>query len=264
MSRTTAPGRGLALAVLLALCGGAGAAPAPVMRFVTEPFSPYSYEAKGEAAGPMADVLRAVCAELQWRCSIEVLPWRRTLAMAQRGEAEGIFSVVDTPERRAYFHMSAPVVDARYTLFARAGDDFQLRDNKSLRGRTIGAYGPSNTLLALDELVEGLEDVKTETEADNLTVLRKLSAGRYGSRGLALVNESVALALMRDNQIAGLQAAGSVKSFAYAFGLNRQRVKRRDFEAFNKALIKLCRSGRSAELIKPYALPASACAKAAG
>lgn len=259
-------GRGLGLAVALVLGGGGpamAAPPPPALRFVTEPFPPYTYEAQGAAAGPMVDVLRAACAELQWRCSIEVLPWRRALAMAQRGEAEGIFTIVDTPERRVYFHVTVPVIDARYTLFARAGDDFQLRsgERQPLQGRTIGAYGPSATVLALDELVEGLDGVKTEIETDNLSVLRKLAAGRYGSRGLALVNESVALALMRDNQIAGLQAAGTVKSFAYAFGLSRQRVKRRDFEAFNKALIKLCRGGRSAALIKPYALPASACAK---
>ena len=243
--------------------GDAAAAGPPALRFVTEPFPPYTYEQAGAAAGPMVAVLEAACTELRWRCSVEVLPWRRALAMAQRGQVDGIFTIVDTPERRAYFHVSVPVIDARYTLFARAGDDFQLRgDRQALRGRTIAAYGPSATVLALDELVEGLEGVKTEIEADNLSVLRKLAAGRYGPQGLALVNESVALALMSDQQIAGLQAAGTVKSFAYAFGLNRQRVARREAEAFNKALVRLCRSGRSAALIKPYALPASACAKA--
>jgi polar amino acid transport system substrate-binding protein len=155
-----------------------------------------------------------------------------------------------------------PVIDARYTLFARSGDEFQLRDRKQLEGRTIAAYGPSATVLALDELIEGL-DVTTQIEADNRTVLRKLAAGRYGEHGLALVNESVALALMRDEQIASLQAAGTVKSFAYAFGLSRKRLGPSQAAQFNKALYELCRSGQSAALIRPYALPASACVRPA-
>lgn len=246
----------------LALAGASLAArAAPELRFVTEPFPPYSYaEAGGRAGGPMVDVLQAVCERLRWRCKVEVMPWRRALMLAQRGEADGLFTVVDTRERRIYFHVSAPVIDARYTLFARAGNDFQLQDRQQLVGRTLAAYGPSATVLALDELVEGL-DVRTEIETDNRTVLRKLAAGRYGEQGLALVNESVALALMRDEQIAGLQAAGTVREFAYSFGLSRRRVDGPRAAEFDRALQELCRSGRTAELIRPHALPASACAK---
>lgn len=253
------------LALALALCAGPAIAATSgsaglSLRFVTEPFAPYNYEVEGRPAGPMVDLLNAACAELQWRCQVEVLPWRRALGMAQRHQVDGIFSIVNTPERRAHFHLTVPVIDARYTLFTRAGDDFQLKgDPKALRGRTIGAYGPSNTLLALEKLIEGIDGVKTEIESDNLTVLRKLSAGRYGPQGLALLNESVALALMRDEKIPGLQSAGTVRSFAYSFGLSRQRVRLQDFQAFNAALMRLCRSGRSADLIKGYAIPASAC-----
>ena len=106
------------------LVGSAMAAQTAERRFVTEQFPPYTYAENGRAAGPMVDLLEAVCAELRWRCRVEVLPWRRALAEAQRGEADGIFTVVDTPERRSYFHVSVPVIEARYTLFGRAGDDF--------------------------------------------------------------------------------------------------------------------------------------------
>jgi len=249
------------LGIICMTFGAAALAAPPALRFVTEPFPPYTYAgADGHAAGPMVDLLQASCAKLRWTCTIEVMPWRRALALAQRGEVQGIFTIVDSPERRIYFHASVPVIDARYTLFARAGDDFKLRERHQLEGRTVAAYGPSATVLALDELIEGL-DVTTQIEADNRTVLRKLAAGRYGEHGLALVNESVALTLMRDEQIQGLQAAGSVKSFAYSFGLSRKRVGLAQARAFNKVLYEMCRSGASAALIKPYALPASACVK---
>lgn len=83
------------IGVLLAVAAlQAAAAP---MRFVTESFPPYTFAIDGRAAGPMVDVLQAACVKLAWSCSIEVLPWRRALFMAQRGEVDGIFTVVDSP-----------------------------------------------------------------------------------------------------------------------------------------------------------------------
>lgn len=251
----------LCLGLLLAQLSTAACA-SRELYFVTEPFPPYTYAEDGEAAGPMVAVLKAACAELKRSCRIEVMPWRRALALAQRGEADGIFTIVDTPERRVYFHVSVPVLDAHYTLFARAGDDFRLDGERSeLQGRTLAAYGPSATVLALDELVEGVPKVQTMIEADNITVLRKLAAGRYGKGGLALVNEAVALHLIRAEGLSGLQSAGTVKHFTYAFGLSRQRVNASEAKAFNAALVALCRSGRTASLVKPYEVAASACSR---
>lgn len=253
--------RGLLGLCALLLSAAAQAAPQRELHFVTEPFPPFTYAEQGKAAGPMVAVLQAVCAELARSCRIEVMPWRRALDLAQRGEADGIFTVVDLPERRVHFHVSRPVLNARYTLFARSGEEsFRLgADRRGLQGRILAAYGPSATSVALDELVYGLPDVRTELEPDNVTVLRKLAVGRYGPDGLGLMNEAVALHLMRSENLAGLQAVAAVKQFAYSFGLSRKRIDAAQARAFDQALYKLCRSGRTAELVKPFELPASPC-----
>lgn len=232
------------------------------LRFVTEQFLPYTSAVEGRAVGPMVDVLQAACARLAWRCEIEVLPWRRALGMAQRGEVDGIFTVVDSPERRQYFHVSPPVVEGRYMLFARAGNGLQYSgDPQVLAGRIIGAYGPSVTALTLEALIEGVPRVRSEIEPDNRTVMRKLAAGRYGEDGAALANEAVAQLLIREDGLNNLQPAGQVKVFGYAFGLSRLNVDVAQAQAFARTLGELCRTGRTAELLRPYGLPASACVR---
>lgn len=232
------------------------------MRFVTEPFPPYTYATDGRAAGPMVDVLQAACARLAWHCDVEVLPWRRALGMAQRAEVEGIFTVVDSPERRQYFHVSPPVIEGRYVLFARAGSGLLYgTDAQVLAGRTVGAYGPSVTALTLEALIEGVPRVRSEIEPDNRTVLRKLAAGRYGEDGAALVNEAVAQLIIREDNLNSLQPAGLVKVFGYSFGLSRQNVDLASAQAFGRALYELCRVGRTAELLRAYGLPPSPCLK---
>lgn len=251
---------GVALGLLLA-AGSAQAQPRE-MRFVTEALPPYSYVVDGKPAGPMVDVLQVACTRLGWRCPVEILPWRRALRMAQAGEVPGLFAIVTPPTTRPRFHVSPSVIDARYVLFARAAHALQFSgDARQLARRTLGVYGPSAAEDALKALIADVPDARAEIETDNTTVLRKLVAGRYGDDGLALANDAVAEQLMRDEGIAGLRVAGVVKRFGYAFGLNRERVDAADALAFTKALNDLCRSGRTAELLKPYGLPASECTK---
>lgn len=244
-------------------CAAVAAAGQPLreMRFVTEPLPPYSALVDGQATGPMVDVLQAACARLAWRCPVEILPWRRALRMAQAGEVPGLFAIVTPPTTRPRFHVSPPVIDARYVLFARAANPLQFGDAPQLAGRTLGVYGPSAAEDAARALIQPVATARAEIETDNRTLLRKLAAGRYGDDGLALANEAVAQQLIRDDDITGLRVAGEVKRFGYAFGLNRERVDAADAAAFAKALNELCASGRMAELLKPYGLPASACVK---
>jgi len=251
------------MTLLLLLLGLGMAAPAQAQavskQFVTEPFAPYTYEQDGQAAGPMVDVLQAACVRLRWQCKLRVLPWRRAFALAERGQVHGIFTLLETPARRALFRFSSPVVEARYALFARSGQDFVYAGPASLVGHEIGVYGPSGSSASLAELVRGL-DVQTHLEPDNPSVLRKLIAGRYGEQGLAFMNESVALWLLKEHkELAGLQMAGTAKRFGYSFGLVRSRVSAAEAAAFDAALLANCRSGATAALLRPYALPAAPC-----
>lgn len=167
-------------AVMLAAVGVAQAAPRE-LRFVTEALPPYSQQVDGRATGPMVDVLQATCARLQWRCPVEVLPWRRALRTAQAGEVEGLFAIVTPPTTRPRFHVSPPVIDARYLLYARAGESLQFDgDTRPLAGRRLGVYGPSAAEDALRALLAGVADAQVEIETDNRTVLRKLAASQRG------------------------------------------------------------------------------------
>lgn len=248
----------LTLTLLLAT-PGAAAEPPPLLHFGTEPFPPYVIARQGRASGPMVDVLRATCERLGWRCELSLLPWRRALAEAEAGRLDGLFPLLQTPERERLFHFSSPVLNARYALFSRSGQSYRYDGPASLEGHELGVYGPSGTSTALNELLQDGPAVAVHLEPDNATVLRKLVHGRYGEQGLAFVNESVALWLLKQEQLQGLQMAGVAREISYSFGLVKARLTEADFQRFDEALQANCRNGRNAALIRPYALPASAC-----
>lgn len=246
--------------------GLAFAAPglAAPLHFVTKPFAPYAYAGPdGRPAGPLVELLHAACAEAGLHCQVEVLPWRRALGMASRGEVDGLFPVVDSPARRAAFYLSPEVVRARYVLVARRGAAPGGDERAALSGRTVAAYGPSDAMTTLRQLGAGQPDVRVEIEPDQLTVLRKLSAGRYGHDGLALVNETAAQALSAAGGLAGLRPVSVVKHLVYAYAFVPTRVSAGQTQAFDDAIRTLCHRGRIAEIFKPYGLPAAGCRPAA-
>lgn len=249
--------RCLSITCLLSISGSALADRA--MYFVTESFPPFTLAQDQRAVGPMADVLREACRRLAWQCRIDVLPWRRALALAEQGKADGIFTVVDIPERRAMFHVSVPVLKAHYALFGLKPAGTLRRLPAELAGREIGVYGPSATSVALQKLVAGRSDIAIRLEPDNLTVLKKLAAGRYGRNGLAMVNRDVAGWLIGNNAIANIGLAGPVSELAYSFGLSRRRVDAAVAGELDRALSDICRGGQTQRIAGSYRLKAADC-----
>ncbi len=244
----------IAGALLLTLA--AGIAQAADLTFVTEDFPPFTYAEDGKAAGPFVEVIAAVCRAVQRDCAVSVMPWRRALEMAESGEAQGIFTVLDTPQRREKFTVTPPIAQAAYAVFA-TDPAFAYRTPADVKGRQIVAYGPSGTSITAEEIIArsggGGELV---LESSNVNVLKKLDAGRYKD-GIALVNRDVARHLIRTEAIAGVRHAGDAKDILYAIGLSKAGMSAADQAAFLDATAAVKASGAVRAIFERYGLKAA-------
>jgi polar amino acid transport system substrate-binding protein len=224
------------------------------LHFLTEDFRPYSYGEDGKPAGPVPEVIRAVCAELGKSCTIEQQPWRRVLQAAQAGEISGTF-VADLPERQIDFRVTTPFVQSAVVLFAAETSSFTYRQPADLADRRIGVYGPSGTSIVGEEvLAQAHIDTPLVMETANDVVLRLLSLGRYGPNGLGLINRDVGLEIIKSEQIPGLKIAGAVRPILYGIGLSRKSVDAAEFERFNAALDRVKQAGTIKAILGRYGL----------
>lgn len=247
----------IACCLLLALAA-ARAVAAESMVFVMDPFPPYTYERNGTAAGPIADTIREVCLAIKVECRFETYPWRRALKLAEDGFVDGIYAVVPLPERAQFFHLTHPVVESSYAVFAPDWSSLRYQSPHDLDGYTVGVYGPSAASRALDAIVGKATGVQPVIELDNTQVLQKLAGGRYGEHGVALVNQDVGLYLMRELGIEGVKVVGRVGKTEYGIGLSRKKVSEQRAAAFNAALQQMFRSGRVRQIVESHGLqPAS-------
>lgn len=237
----------------------AGGACAQTMEFVADPFPPFTYEENGTVGGPIADVVRAACALMRVPCELKVYPWRRAMGLIDQGLADGIFAVARIPEREKQFFLTDPIVESSYGVFVPTHSELAYKSPQDLDGYTVAAYGPSAATEAIEEIAPQAPSMRMVTDIDNMTVLKKLQAMRYGDKGAAVVNADVGLYMMQNEGIGGLRVAGTIKKVAYAIGLSRKKVTEEQAAAFNAALRHLEHTGALRRIVEKYGVkPASA------
>ncbi len=236
----------------LLLCGGQAAA--NDLHFVTEEFPPFSYSRGNNAGGALPDVVNQVCRMLNYHCSIEVLPWRRALQLAEDGEVDGIFTVIQSPARSQAFFITPMLVTSGYDFYTRRGSDFTYQRPEDLRGRQIGVYGPSGTSFVLSEALKGVADVEIRLATNNQRLMLMLNAGRFGQNGLVLLNRDVARHLVDHHQLYGVRQAGHLAAISYGIGFSRKKVSEVQFQAFNAGLTTLIKDGQLTAILQRYGL----------
>ncbi|UTH73063.1 ABC transporter substrate-binding protein [Chromobacterium sp. IIBBL 290-4] len=232
------------------------------MVFVSQPFPPFVIEgADGRVSGALVDILHEVCRRLSWRCDMQMMVWKRALLMMEQGSADGMLLAQNVPERRAVMALSRPVVASGYALYGLADNAQPYHGPADLSGRTLAVYGPSLSQTNCERLAQGVPGVTVVVERDSETVMRKLSAGRYGRNALAFSNQDVARAIIQAERLPGLRLVAQVVPLTYHFGLSRKRLQPGMAEAMEKTLQAMCADHSLQRLAAPYGVTPAECGK---
>lgn len=224
------------------------------LSFVMEHFPPFNMDENGTATGPLPDIVRAACAVIHADCTFQTLPWRRAYRLAELGMVSGIFVLQKLPEREKDFYFTDPVVQASFSVFVQESSGFNYSNSAKLDFRAIGAYGPSATSKAAEEILRAAPGAALILEINNQTVFKKLVNGRYGEHGIAVMNTDVGKYLLRQDNIGGIRHAGEIKKIEYAIGLSKLKHDQVQFEQFNNAIRQLKQDGTVKEIVEKYGL----------
>ena len=241
-------------ALLLSLFLISASAETVSLTFATTDFPPFNRNEKGSAAGPFADIVRTICQRMKTRCTIEILPWRRTMAEVKHEEIKGVFPISRLPDREQDYYFIGPILETSFTIYALAGKALSFHRAEDFSGYTIGVYGPSGISKTLEQITSGMPSVTILTELNHITVLKKLSAGRYGEKGIGFVDRDGAQYLIAQEHIANLQAVTDVRTMEFYIGLSRKSVSPEIAAGFMENLEALSASGELAAILGKYGL----------
>lgn len=130
----------LLVAVLLSVAGMCAAGPRPHLYIATENSPPSGMLEKGELVGFTTDKVREIMKRVGIDYEIEILPFKRAMFLSQTRADVCTYSLTRLPERETLFKWVGPTHESDWTLFGRAGRDYQVHTLEDARKYRIGAY----------------------------------------------------------------------------------------------------------------------------
>ncbi len=240
-------------AILLGLLAGSAQA-SHSLRFVTGEFNSFGTAIADQApatSGPFAEVVHEVCAYIHYRCVIDQAPWRRALMMIEEGKADAIFAVFPTPPREGTIRFTPPLVTSSLNVYAHRSTPLRYRRPQDLTGRLVHVFGPSGASYAVGERLRGIASVHEEN--DNLRLIRKLNAGRYGSDPAIMSADSARLLIGRLG-LSDVEDVGVFEYRGFGFGFSRMTGKDDEFQDFMAGLRALMADGTIPAIIHRHHL----------
>lgn len=135
----------------------------PVKIAVDNGNPPFMYAKDDKAAGLYPVVLEAIFAKMGVPTEISALPWKRTLALGEKGEV-AIGGIYKNEERVKIYDYSAPIYSEKLVLYVEKDKSFPFSGIQDLKGKKIGtilgwSYGEAfdnarkDNLFTVDEVV---------------------------------------------------------------------------------------------------------------
>ncbi len=109
------------------------------INIVTEEYPPYEYIENGQWVGLNVDIVREVCKRVGDTLVFESYPWKRCIKMMQEGTAEGIMSLIKTPERAKFISFPAfNLSNEKNVIFSHKGSGIKINSLDDLKGKFLG------------------------------------------------------------------------------------------------------------------------------
>lgn len=150
------------------------AAQAETLHFVTEEYAPFNYSKDGKITGIAVDQMSAVAKAAGIDYTIEIMPWARAFATAEKQPMHCVFTTGYNRERAVRFVWVTPLLKDQMVLIRRKGDGKKNLTIIEARDLKVGSQRGDFAVEALDLI--GFKNIDLAADID-LTI-RKLLSGR--------------------------------------------------------------------------------------
>ncbi|MCP3944100.1 MAG: amino acid ABC transporter substrate-binding protein [Desulfobacteraceae bacterium] len=231
------------------------------LKFNTQDFAPFSYEADGVVAGPAVDIIKKICSEMQIKCSFRLLPWRRAQQEMKNGKAHGMFLIGWNKKRSKWLYLSPPITKSQYSFFVPQNNPLYYKKTTDIVGYRVGVYGESNTSESLEELKNqmiesNLQPIKIIMKYDDIILFNMLN---NENRNIDAVysNTKVGYAIINQRHLKNIRHAGIHKKLNYYIGFSKQYTDKAIVNQFNATFKKLHKNGVIPTILNKYNMEAA-------
>ena len=219
---------------------------------VTDPWPPYAYIENDKKIGIDIDIARAVLAKMGMKVRIDMLPWKRSLALVRDLQADAILSAALTVERQEFLYFPTEPVSTGDTVFFQHNPrNIIVKDLGDLKGLRAGA------LLGY-EFCDELDDSALLSTASRVATLKQSFDMLINNR-IDLLVEVDAVGLYKAKELGILDQVSIIKGSGYcSIGNHLAFAKKPGHELlaqrFGEALIQFKTTDEYNDILEKYGM----------
>ncbi|MDB5550839.1 MAG: hypothetical protein JWL86_823 [Rhizobium sp.] len=214
------------------------------IRLVTEEYPPFSFRENGKYKGSSIDQVDILMKQAGLDYTIDMMPWARALALAEKQPMHCVFSTAHNEERDPHFKWVEPLLTGRTLLIRKTGSKIDPHTIDEAKDYLVGTQRDDFTADLLKK--HGFE--KLDLASDFNLTLKKLMLGRID---LMPISEDYYGKLR--NEGVGIESTLVLSEQIYSIACNKS-VPDADVAKMQASLDKLIADGTQAALLKKYGL----------
>lgn len=230
------------IASLLALL--ATSAFAEPLKLVTEEYPPYSFREGAILKGSSIDQVNVMMKDAGLDHTVEIMPWARALALAEKQPDHCVFTTTHNAERDPHFKWVEPLLAGRTLLIRRAGAPVNPQSLDEAKQFLVGTTRNDFTA----DMLKAKDFKRVDLATDFNLTLKKLMLGRVDLMPIA---EDYYVKLRRDGT--QIEKVLVLSEQIYSVACNKA-VPDEEIRKMQASLDKLIADGTQSALFKKYGL----------
>ncbi|UYL09098.1 transporter substrate-binding domain-containing protein [Bdellovibrio sp. SKB1291214] len=206
-------------------------------------------------SGAGYEIMQQLCEREKMACRFTILPFSETIQRISDGKFAMGGPMAKTEEREKIFYFSTPVFHTSLAFFGLDKHTKKIHQYEDLKGKKVGVTNPSISMIALNEINDGLGGkIKIVKERDTLIALKMADLGTYQ---LAYVNADNGRYWVKRYRSKMKEVPHLTKNVDFHFVFSRKTFSEKEFVQIDTQLKKMLEEKVVEKIAVKYGLHAA-------
>ena len=193
------------------------------------------------------------CGKLGWQCQMEIVPQKRALTLAEAGQYDGVWGIIQLKPREKYLNYSNPTWTAHLCYFSVQGQLQPFATLDDLKGFTVLGVRSSASFDKAENLKLRVQDIKLIESNSYPEAFEDLFNNKYGAKTAVVTYSEVGHYIIAEKKFKKFTRMLEVETAQFRVGFSK-KMDQDIVTQFNRVLSEMRKSGELKNILSSYAM----------
>lgn len=223
------------------------------INFAAQDSPPFNFAVGNQVKGASYDIMVKACEKLGWQCQMEIVPQKRALTLAESGQYDGVWGIIQLKPREKYLNYSVPTWTAHLCYFSVQSQLQPFAKPNDLKGFTVLGVRSSASFEKAESLKLKVPDIKLIESNSYSEAFDDLFNNKYGSKTAVVTYSEVGRFIIADKKFKKSMRMLEGETVQFRVGFSK-KLDKNIVTQFDRVLSEMRKSGELKNILSKYAV----------